>query len=148
MSAPRQDWYDKAADAITRGNSKNLFEYCNEHNLAIRKQECDAIIKTPEWQAALRAARNKFYKELAGDPTRSRNTAVGQLLYAVQRLLDAENYDKAVAALSQLFKVEGWNKEANQQVNIFQDLSSRDFAAIRDRLKKSQAENPSNKLDA
>lgn len=144
MTAPRQDWYDKAADAVTRGFSKNLFEYCNEHNLAIRKQECDAILKTPEWQAAIRASRNKFFKELASDPQRSRNTAVGQLLYAVQRLLEVESYDKAVAALSQLFKVEGWNKEANAQVNIFQDLSSRDFAAIRERLKKTQADNPSN----
>ena len=144
MNIPSQPWYDDAAEAMVRHNVK-LFEYANEKNLGLRKVECDNIVRTKEFMAALRAARNKFYRELANDPTRTRNTAVGQLVHAIQSLIDNAQFDKAVAAIAQLAKMEGWNKEAAQALNIFQDLSGGDISKLREKLeakKKPQAVNP------
>lgn len=138
--ANANDWYDKAANAMVR-NGKSLFQWTNENNKGLKKLECDEIAKTPEFMLALRTARNKYYKELATDPTRSRNTAVGQLLYAVERLMDAGLYDKAVAALSQLFKVEGWSNDQTQ-VNIFQDLNAKDIEALRKKIKAESVQLP------
>ena len=39
-------------------------------------------------------------------PSSRFKTAVGQLLYAIQKLIENEQYDKAVTALTNLFKIE------------------------------------------
>lgn len=130
---PPADWYEKAAVAIVR-NEKTLFQWANETNRGLTSTECQNISRTKEFQNALRAERNRYYKELSTDPTRSRNTAVGQLLFAVQKLLEAENYDKAVTALAQLFKVEGWTSDS-AQISIFNDLNANDIEGLRKKLK-------------
>lgn len=133
---PVADWYDRAAEAMTR-NNKTLFAWSNENNKGLRAVECENIVRTKEFMAAMRAARNRFYKELSTDPTRSRNTAVGQLLFAVQKLLENEQYDKAVAALAHLFKVEGWTTD-QAQVNIFNDLNAKDIDALRKKMQEKK----------
>lgn len=129
---PRQDWYEKAAAAIVR-SEKTLFQFANENNLGLTSTECQNVARTKEFQATLRAERNRFYKELSTDPTRSKTTAIGQLLFAIQKLLDAEQYDKAVAAIAQLFKAEGWTSD-QAQLNIFNDLNAKDIEGLRKRL--------------
>ena len=136
LDLPAADWYQPAARDMVR-NGVTLFQWANEHDKGLLKSECESILKTPEWQAVLRAERNRFYKELANDPTRSRNVAVGQLLFAIQRLLEVEQYDKAVSALTQLFKVEGWSKDETA-INIFNELNAKDFDSIRARLKTKE----------
>lgn len=132
-SIPAAVWYEKAAIAIAR-NGKNLFAYANENDLGLTSKECEAIAKSPEFLVALRLERNKFYKELATDPARSRNTAVGQLLYAVERLMDGGQYDKAVTAITSLMKAEGWTTEG-AQISIFNDLNAKDIDGLRKKLK-------------
>ena len=129
---PRQDWYQKAAFEMVR-NNKTLFQYANEANLGITSRECENVSRTKEFAEALRIERNRFYKELSIDPSRSRNTAVGQLLFTIQKLLENESYDKAAASLALLFKVEGWTSDS-AQVNIFQDLNAKDIDALRAKL--------------
>lgn len=129
---PRADWYEKAAEAIVR-RGLSLFQFTNEAGLGITSRECENIARTKEFSEVLRTERNKFYKELAVDPSRSRNTAVGQLLFAIQKLLENEQWDKAVSALAQLFKSEGWVSDG-AQVNIFQDLNAKDIEALRSKL--------------
>lgn len=131
---PPAEWYEKAAVQIVR-NSYNLFRWANENNLGLTQRDCDSIAKTKEFQAALRVERNKFYKELANDPSRSRGVAVGQLLYVIQRLIEAEQFDKAGAALAQLFKAEGWTTDTTQ-LNIFNDLNAKDIDSLRKKIGK------------
>jgi hypothetical protein len=131
---PAAVWYEKAAHAIVR-SERTLFQYANEANLGLTATECANIARTKEFQAALRAERNRFYKELSTDPQRNRNTAVGQMVFAIQKLLDAEQWDKAVAALTQLFKAEGWTSEATQ-LTIFNDLNAKDIDGLREKLRK------------
>ena len=120
-------------------SDKSLWAFVNEKNLGLTQTEVTAILKTKEFQAVLRVERNRFYKELASDPTRSRVTAVGQMLFAIQKLLDGEQYDKAVAALSQLFKAEGWTTDA-AQLTIFNDLNAKDIDGLRKRLQDKMKE--------
>jgi hypothetical protein len=131
---PPSEWYEKAAFEIVR-NSYTLFRFSNEQNLGLTSRECENIARTTEFQNALRAQRNRFYKELSDDKSRSRSTAVGQLLFAITKLLDAEQYDKAVNAIAQLFKAEGWTSDA-AQINILQDLSGKNIEEIRAKLQQ------------
>lgn len=133
---PPAEWYEKAAVAIVR-NGQTLFQWANENNKGLLARECENISRTKEFQSALRAERNRLYKELSTDPSRNRNTAVGQLLFAVQKLLEAEQYDKAVTALSQLFKVEGWTTDS-AQISIFNDLNANDIEGLRKKLKDAK----------
>lgn len=134
---PRLDWYEKAATAIVR-EEKTLYAWANENKMGLTSTECANIARTKEFQAALRAERNRFYKELATDQDRSRNTAVGQLIFAIQKLLEAEQYDKAVSSLAQLFKVEGWTSDT-AQVNVFNELNSKDIEGLKRRLAEQKA---------
>lgn len=128
------EWYGKAAFDIAR-NNYTLFRWVNENNKGLTKLECERVAKSPEFQQVLRTERYKLYKELAKDAGHSRTVAVGQLLFIVEKLIEAGSFDKAAASLAQLFKVEGWSVEQAGQVNIFQDLGARDIAALRAKLK-------------
>ena len=134
ITVSRQDWYEKAASAIVRSD-KTLFQFSNENNLGLTSTECQNVARTKEFQSALRTERNRLYKELASDPSRSRTTAIGQLLFAIQKLLDAELYDKAVAAIAQLFKAEGWTTDS-AQLNIFNDLNAKDIEGLKKKLQE------------
>lgn len=136
---PRLDWYEKAAVAIVR-EEKTLYAWANEAKLGLTSTECANIARTKEFQAALRAERNKFYKELATDQDRSRNVAVGQLIFAISKLLEAEQYDKAVSSLAQLFKVEGWTTD-QAQINVFNELNAKDIEGLKKRLQEQKAKN-------
>ena len=131
---PTQSWYEKAAVAIVR-NEATLFQYANLNNLGLTSRECENVARTKEFQAVLRAERNKFYKELSTDTSRSRNTAIGQLLFAITKLLEGEQYDKAVAAIAQLFKAEGWTSD-QAQLNIFNDLNAKDIEGLKKKLQE------------
>lgn len=140
MTEPKQaeHWYDKAA-RIMVSKGVNLFAATQELDLGIRSSECESIVHSKEFQAALRAERNRFYKEIASDPARSRNTAVGQLLFAIERMIETESYDKAANAIIQLAKIEGWTND-NAGANLFFDLSGKDLAALKNKVK---AQSPS-----
>ena len=129
----RQDWYERAACAVVR-QDKTLFQFSNENNLGLTSTECQNVARTKEFQSVLRSERNKFYKELSTDPSRSRSTAIGQLLFAVQKLLEGEQYDKAVTALVALAKLEGWTSD-QAQLNIFNDLNAKDIEGLKKKLK-------------
>lgn len=131
---PRQDWYEKAAVAIVR-SEKTLFQFSNESNLGLTSRECENIARTKEFQTVLRTERNKYYKELATDSSRSRNTAVGQLIFSITKLIETESYDKAVAAIAQLAKLEGWTSD-QAQISVINDLTGKDIEALRARLAK------------
>lgn len=136
LTIPKCDWYEKAAVAIVR-DGKTLFAYANEANLGLTSRECENVARTKEFAEVLRTERNKFYRELATDPSRSRYTAVGQLIFAIGRMLEAEQFDKAVAAIAQLAKLEGWTSD-QAQVSVFNDLTGKDIDALRAKVTQAR----------
>jgi hypothetical protein len=129
---PRQDWYQRAAAVIVREH-KTLFQFVNEANLGLTSRECENLARTKEFQQCLRIERNLFHKELATDSTRSRSTAVGQLVFAISKMMEAEQWDKASNAIIQLAKLEGWTSD-QAQLNIFNDLNAKDIEGLKKKL--------------
>jgi hypothetical protein len=134
-SIPRQDWYEKAAEAIVR-HDRTLFQWANENNMGITSTECNNISRTKEFMAALRACRNRYYKELANDPSRNRAAAVGRLLHIIDKLIEVQQFDKASSALVQLLKAEGWS---NEQTNVnINEVTGKDIEALRAKVAASK----------
>jgi hypothetical protein len=135
------DWYPKAARMMIR-EGKTLYQVLIHLDRPIKSSEADAIVRTASFQDHLRIERNLLYKELANDPTRGRNTAVGMLIHAINMMLDAQQWDKATKGIMDLAKLEGWTND--NTVNIFQDLTGRDLEALRKKFKdQSPGQNPS-----
>lgn len=86
--------------------------------------------------SALRACRNRYYKELANDPSRNRAAAVGRLLHIIDKLIEVQQFDKASSALVQLLKAEGWS---NEQTNVnINEVTGKDIEALRAKVAASK----------
>lgn len=128
-----EHWYQKAAELMVL-QGLNLWAATQQLDLGVRKAECEVIERSKEFLEVLRGERNKYYKSLALDPTRSRTTAVGQLLHAIDSLLGLGQFDKAVEAIFKLARLEGWTNEQAAQ-NVFLDLSGKDFTRLKEQYK-------------
>lgn len=136
MDRTIEHWYQKAAEIMVR-EGVNLFAATQKLDLGIRPSECEEIAASKEFLSVLRAERNRFYKELAGDPARSRTTAVGQLLFVIEKLLEHEQYEKAAEAIFKLSRIEGWTTEQAAQ-NLFFDLTGKDLTELRKKFAPTQ----------
>lgn len=104
--------------------------------LELSNQDCDELSRDEEFQRLLRAERNRYYRDLAVDPSRDKRTAVGMMLSAIQKLLDEGEWDKAVEGITKLAKLEGW-LAPDGQVSIFANLSAKDLEEVRKRLQEA-----------
>lgn len=131
MATPRQSehWFDAAADAIVR-EQKTLFLFSNEKGLGLTQRECEAVLRTRAFQEVIRVRRNHYYKELANDPSLSRQAVKGQLVHAITKLIEKGQEDKAVTAIMSLAKFEGWTSDGTN-VNVFNDLTQKDLIELR-----------------
>jgi hypothetical protein len=128
-------WYQKACEKMAR-EGKSLFQVSNELNMGLTVKECEELLKDKEFASTLRGERQKFYREIAQDPNRSKVSTIGNFLYLADRLTDREQFDKAANILFQVAKLEGW-LENNQTINVFGDLTAKDLAAMRAKVAKA-----------
>lgn len=128
-SGKSEHWFEKAADMMVR-ESKSLYAATNELDLGITSKECLAIAQNKTFQEVLRTRRNVFYKEIANDPSLSRNAVKGQLVLAITKMLEREQFDKAANAIMQLAKLEGWTSDGTN-VNVFNELTAKDLTELR-----------------
>ena len=140
MTEPSLDWYPRAARIMIR-EGKPLYKVLIELDRPVKPSEAEAISRTGAFQEHLRIERNLLYRELANDPSRGRNTAVGMLIHAINMMLEAQQWDKATKGIMDLAKLEGWTND--NTVNIFQDLTGKDLETLRKKFKDHQASNPS-----
>lgn len=132
MEKPTEHWYEAAADSMIR-EGKSLFNYTNEANLGLTARECENILRTKKFQEILRTRRNLFYKEVANDASLSRAAVKGQLVFAISKMLENGQFDKAANAIMQLAKLEGWTSDGTN-VNVFNDLSQADLVKLREKF--------------
>lgn len=97
------------------------------------QDEAERTTRRKDWQEIYRSEKNKFYAGVANDPTRSKSVAIGKMEVAIDRLFMAGEYDKVIAGIEKLGKLEGWIG-ADSSVNIFSGLTARDIAEARERL--------------
>lgn len=134
---PTEHWWEGACDAIVR-EGRTLFAYSNEKELGLTSRECENLQKNKAFQETLRNRRNIYHKEVAGDSTFSRAAAKGQLMVAINKMMEKEQYDKAATAIMNLAKLEGWTSDGTN-VNVFADLTATDLAKLREKFKPTGA---------
>lgn len=129
-------WYQKACTQMVREN-KSLYLVSNENDLKLTKGQCDGLEKDPEFQRVLRGERLRFYKELASDPNRSKQTNIGNLLFIADQLIAKGMYDKAATVVMSIMKAEG-QLEDKTAITVFGDISEKDLSVMRDVVAKRQ----------
>lgn len=137
MSDKATVWYQKLCEKHVR-EAKSLLHCANELDLNLTQKEILDLQKDKDFASCLRAERWKFYKELAADPHRTKQSAIGSLLALADRLTEAGQYDKAANVIMNIAKMEGWLDEKTQ-INVFGDLSQKDINQMREKAAQAKA---------
>lgn len=116
-------------------NSVSFSQAANDLKLPLSPTECEKVVKRKEFQQILRQEKNAFRQEVANEPGRTKSTAVGMMVLAIENLITEGEWDKAVAAIEKLAKLEGW-LGAESNVNIFAGMTARDIATEKERILK------------
>lgn len=125
-------WFVQAAEGMVRNNI-GLKQAALDIGVTLDGEELERISRRPEFKEILRAEANKYYSQVANDPSRSKSTAIGRMWVQAELLQLQGDYDKAAAVLEKLAKLEGWTgSESN--VNIFAGLTARDIEDAKDRI--------------
>lgn len=131
------NWYQKACATMVR-EGKSLFLVSNEQDLGLTKGQCDDLNRDLEFQRVLRGERLKFYRELAADPNRSKQSNIGTLLFLADQLIAKGLYDKAANVVMSVMKAEG-QLEDKTSITVFGELTEKDLAVMRDTVEKKRA---------
>lgn len=115
----------------------SVFAAVSKLQLSFTTEECEALNKSEEFQKTVRSERNKWYRDLANDPSRDKRTAIGMMVAAVQQLMLSGEFDKALDGLTKLAKLEGW-LAPDGQISVFANLTSKDLEEIKQRLQNEQ----------
>jgi len=123
-------WFRKAAEKVVR-EQKNFLLVLDELKIdGMRPQEADEVFRSKAFQTVLRQERLRYANELASDPQLSKNTAIGMMLIAIQKLFEEGEWDKALEGVTKLSKLTGW-QGAEASVNVFTELTGKDLDAIK-----------------
>lgn len=131
---PAEGWYQAAARAMVR-SGLTLAKYSVENDLGIRLSELENIQRTKLFQEVLRTERNIYYKELAIDNSLTKSALEGHLIFAITKMLENEQYDKASNAIMQYAKLKGWAADQTN-VNIFDAISGGDISKLKGLVEK------------
>lgn len=104
-----------------------------ELHLALTPQECDAVKNRAEFQNILRDEKLQYQTGIGDNPLRSKAAALGLMHIAIEKLMEAGEYDKAISGIEKLSKLEGWIGNEST-INVFAGLSARDIEAAKERL--------------
>lgn len=127
-------WYQKACEVMVR-EGKSLFLVSNEQDLGLTKLQCEDLLKDIEFQRTLRGERLKFYRELAADPNRSKQSNIGTLLFLADQLIAKGLFDKAATVIMSVMKAEG-QLEDKTSITVFGELTDKDLAVMRETVEK------------
>jgi hypothetical protein len=125
------EWWQPVGELIAR-EGISLREAATRLRLEITNEEAANTFRTKGFQKLLRSERQRFYMEIAQDPTWSRRTAIGKMLYLADRLMDNGEYDKAGELILKVARVEGWLSNETQ-VTVFNQLSDKEVEEIKQR---------------
>lgn len=138
-TSPEQSWFARAAEKMVR-EEKTLYLVAQELELQLTTRECENIARTKAFQKVLWEARNVYHKELANDPSRNKNSLVGTMLMAANKLMEEGKYDKAAEVLFKLARIEGY-VGAESQVTVIGSLSQAEIDKAKEEIKKRASVN-------
>jgi hypothetical protein len=139
------DWYRLAARKMAR-EGKPLVMVLDELGVdGITSRESARIFATNTFQAVLRNERLRYAAEVARDPEFGKEAMQGLMFNAIQKLFDEGAWDKAIEGLTKLAKLAGWIG-IEGQVNIFGDLTAKDFKELREKLESGKSKSATSSL--
>lgn len=130
-------WYAKACTKMVR-EGKPFFAVSNEMDLGLTKAQCLEIEILTDFQTVLRGERYKYYREIAQDQNRSKNTNIGNLLFCADELMRKGQHKDAANVIMNVMKAEG-QLEDKTTVNVFGDISHKDLEVMRAKVAKNAA---------
>jgi hypothetical protein len=133
----QEEPYFQRLAAFMVEHDRDIWQSATELELGLTSNECLNLSKNKIFQQILRSERTKLYNDLARDPQRSKDTLVGKALFAIEKLLEQQAYDKALNGILNLAKIEGY-VGADTNVNVFSGLSTKDMESLKNRLKQQQ----------
>lgn len=138
-------WYRKAAKKIIREN-KNFLLVLDELEISgFTSQELKKLYETDGFQTVLRQERLKYANEIAADPQLSKNTAIGMMLLAIQKLFEDGEWDKALEGVKKLSQLAGW-QGTDGNVTVFADLKGKEIDELRKQIESRVSEGTNRKI--
>ena len=116
-------------------------EACTRLQVPITSQEAENTYRSKTFQRVLRSERNRFFIEVAEDPARTKTTAIGQLLFSLERLAEAGEHAEVVEGLLKLARIEGWTSGEGQSVTVL-GLTQKELDDIRKSVGSREAVKP------
>lgn len=135
---PEAEWMQPAAEIMVR-EAIGLTEALTKLNVPLTSREAAAFFRSKGFQTLLRQERNRHFAAIGSDPTYAKATAVGQVLFCAQQLIEAGEYDKAAEVILKGAKIAGWlGSETN--VNVFAGLSGKELEDVRKKILERRPE--------
>lgn len=114
-------------------NACGLKQATFEIGKELTAEECEIIGRRKEFQLILQEEEDKTHNEVASRTTRTKETAIGVMLIAIDKLMKQGDYDKAATAIEKLAKLEGWiGGESN--INILAGVTAKDIEVEKKRI--------------
>ena len=147
MARPKKStevWYAKVAELMVR-DQISFRNAISELEIPLANDEAVRIERNKVFKKTLLAEQNRFYAELADDPTRNKASLIGEMLFCARKLMLEHSFDKALEGFFKVARTEGIiGPETN--VNVFHDLSAKDISEAKIRLAELEKEEKSQQV--
>ena len=124
-------------------NGLSLRQAANDLNIAVTSVDLENIQRRRSFQEQLRNERKRYYQELGSDPGVTKAALIGRLLILADKLYEQGDFDKSGEVLFKVAKIRG-DVGADASVNVFGNLSARDYDQIRKSLEEGNEKQPNN----
>jgi hypothetical protein len=131
---PEEPYFHKVAERMVR-EGVSFRVAATEEGVNLTSIEAENIFRTKAFQKVLWEQRHKYAQEVANDPGATKVSAAGMMLIAIQKLLEEAQWDKAIAGIEKLAKLQGW-MGIEGQVNVFAGLSEREYEQVKKKLEQ------------
>ena len=128
-------WWQKAARLMILHNL-SLYQASVELDMKLLQEEALNIERNDQFLSILWAERQRFFAEIAADPSRTKAAVIGRQEFLIQRLIEQGEYKKAADANLELAKMEGLIGAEAGAVNIF-NLSQKDLDKLKAKISGS-----------
>lgn len=130
-------WWGKAAAMMIR-NGLSLMTAAKEMGVELTRGDVLDIERQKSFERVLWTERYNYWKEIATDPERSKNSSIGQLQLLAQKLMEDGSWSMAADTIFKIAKLENW-VGGDTQVNVLGGLSEREFKDLERKLKQRSA---------
>ena len=127
-------WYDQAIQIMVREGC-SLREAVQAAELNVPNEDVVRATRHPAFKQLWHQAWLRHFADVASDPNFKKETVLGKMIDLARKLEAEGAHDKSAEVLFKVAKMQSW-VGAENQVNIFGQLSQKDLDSIRKTLNK------------